>query len=250
MAARYEMEQRPEQPAPGKEHRGEGNYRLRQRDSQFGRQHAAGNRNAQHRNDHDERNRRDVLKNRHRQSQPPVLAVLLTLFAEQAGDDGRGRLGEHGTEHEGHGSRKPGQPDHQTDQQCGRHDLPGSQAEHLMPQGIQSGQREIQPDGEQQEHHAELRYRLELRHRDRRPDRVRPENDAHQQIPQAGRNAQMLEGHHHADGYGEQQQDLCEVLHGIRLLSSFEFKFELRLRLCLSPRRATAVKLGASSTWN
>ena len=85
---------------------------------------------------------------------------------------------------------------------------------------MQLRQGEIEAYREQQEDHAEFSERLEFRHVDGRPDRVRPEYHADQQISQTGRHAQALKYEHDGHCHGQEQDDLREIFHVAQGLSS------------------------------
>jgi hypothetical protein len=66
-----------------------------------------------------------------------------------------------------------------------------------MTHRMQLRQRVVEPDREQQEDHAELGQHLELRDMHRRADGMGPEDQADQQVTEAGGDMQPLEGDHH-----------------------------------------------------
>jgi hypothetical protein len=212
------LEQRPQQAPADEEHEHEGERRLgqceRERTAQ---RHRAGG--GQHRNDDDERHRGDVLEHRHRHAQPGMARMFFALLGELLADDGGRGLREHRADDEGRRRREPGPPGDEADRSGGERHLRRAQPENQVAQGVDLRQREVQADREQQEHDAELGDRLDRRRVDHRASGVRTEQHPHQQVAEAGRDAQALEQQHHGHGHAEQQQDLDEGLvegHGRR----------------------------------
>ena len=117
-------------------------------------------------------------------AQPCVPAVLLALFGELAGDDGRRGLGEDRADHEGRRQRQPAGPADQHHRQRRQRHLRRAQAKHQMAQRVDLGQREVQADDEEQKDDAELGQGLQRQRIDHRPCGVRPEDHADQQIAQ------------------------------------------------------------------
>jgi hypothetical protein len=62
-----------------------------------------------------------------------VLGVLLTPLVQEARNNSGRRLSEDGTEHERDRDWKPCEPHDDANEQGGKHDLPGSQSENLVP---------------------------------------------------------------------------------------------------------------------
>ena len=89
-ALRNQVEQRAQQPAPGKEHQRKRKHRFYERPPQRARERSGADRNAQYRDDHQEGHGGYVLKDRHGESETAVVTVLLTLLGQLAADDGRG----------------------------------------------------------------------------------------------------------------------------------------------------------------
>ena len=138
---------------------------------------------------------------------------ILTLLRQLTADDGGRRLREDGADDEGEYRWLAGQPEQHGDQGGGQQDLRGAQAKDLVAHRVQLRQRIGQPDGKEQEDHAKLGQHLEFRHMHRRPDGVRPEDQADQQIAEAGRDMQPLEDDHGRHGNGQQEDDLYEMIH-------------------------------------
>ena len=150
------MKERPQGPARGIEDQGEGEYGLGCGPAQLAGQllHAGGG--AEHRNQDHEGNSGDILEHRHGQAKPAMRRGILALLRQLAADDGGRRLREDGADDEGEHRRLASQPEQHGDQGGGQQDLRGAQAKDLVAHRVQLRQRIGQPDGKEQEDHAEL----------------------------------------------------------------------------------------------
>jgi hypothetical protein len=208
---RHAVEQRPQQPPADEEDEHEGQCRLGQRPGQCAADRGRP-RHGEHGYHHHERHRRHVLEHRHRHAEPGMAAMLLRLLGELLADDGGRRLRKHRADDEGRCRRQAGGPRDAAHRRGRQRHLCRAQPEHQMAQGVDLRQREVQPDREEQEHDAEFGDSRDRRRIDHRAGGVRPEQETDQQVTQARRHVQPLEGQHDDHGAAQQQQDLEEGL--------------------------------------
>lgn len=139
-----------------------------------------------------------------------MAGLILALLAELLADEGGGGLGEDGANDKGGNAVQPQPPQQQGNHRRGQRDLGGAQAEDQVAQGIDLGQGKAQADGEQQKDDTEFGNKLDVIFFQHGAGGMGAEQHPHQQVAEAGRNAQVLEQQHHKDGEPEQQQQLYQ----------------------------------------
>ena len=134
-----------------------------------------------------------------------MLAVDFLAFGEQLQPDrGRGQR-------QGHADHQGGLPGRMLDEERQHPEDHGAQ-QHLQPADAEDGpahqlesrQRQLKADDEQHHHHADLacgQNRLRVRHH---AQRVRPQQDARDQVAEHGAQPETLE-HRHRDHRGQQE---------------------------------------------
>ena len=203
------VKQRPQQPAPGRQHRHD-------------REHAADHRHDaatqleailsghQRATQGEERHERQVLEQQHAEREPPVRAVEFGALGELLQQDG-GRAHRHrAPQHDRDEPRNAEQVPEECEHAGGGDDLGGSKSEDLAPHGEHAWQRELQPQREQQERHAELGQqsrRTRIRHH---AQRVWSEHQADYQVSHARGQPQAPRDGHQEHGPGEQNESLGE----------------------------------------
>jgi hypothetical protein len=83
----------------------------------------------------------------------------------------------------------------------------------MAAHGAQLGQAEFQPDGEHEEHHAELAQVAHPFGILRERQRVRPDQDACRQVAHHGRQLERAARHHAQHGGQQVQQGQCQRGH-------------------------------------
>ena len=152
----------------------------------------------QRRDDDDQRHHGQILEQQHAHDLLAVRRVQFGALDQHLADDRGGRHRQHAAQ------RQPGapvQPEEQRgehDQQHGGDHLRSAQAEHQALHAAQARQAELQPDAEHQEHHAEFGQMAGFRRIGYPAQRMRPDQDADQQIAQHHRQTQDAAQHHHA----------------------------------------------------
>ena len=199
-----QMEERAHGPAHGIEDQGKRQHGLGHGPTEFSGKgvHARGC--AQHRNQDQERHGRDILKHRNGEAEPTVRGCVLALLGQLPADDGGRGLREDGADDERHCGAQTSQPEQCGHGSRGQGHLRGTQAENLMAHRMQLRQRVVEADREQQEDHAEFGEYLELRDMHGRSSGMGAEDQADQQVTEAGGDMQPLEGDHHHHAHCQQ----------------------------------------------
>ncbi len=215
-------EQRPQQPAPGGQHqqqRQNGNADGAPDMPGIGGRAAAG----QHRNQGEKQGKAQILEQADRHGQASVRTVILRLLGELRNDDGRRGHGHRAADHHRHrGSHAEDQGQTACDETGGEEHLCAADAEHFPAHGHQTRQRELKPEREHQEYHAEIRQQLRGLAVLCQRERMRPEQHPDREISQNRRQFQLAYARDHAHRSGEQDQDLQQRIAVHRVLELAE----------------------------
>ena len=154
-----------------------------------------------------QRHEGEILEQEDTDGDAAVRSVELRLFAELTHDDGRGGHRQRTADHDRDQRMHVERPQHGCERRRGQDHLPAAAEDRLAAHRDHPGQRELEPQGEHQEHHAELG------HRRRHPVRgeiqgVRAEQHPDREITDDRRHAQAPERGDDQDREHEQQQQL------------------------------------------
>ena len=199
-----DVEQRPQQPAPGGQHRDDGEHAAehRQQARALAQRVLTGD---QRRGEREEGHEGEVLEQQHGKGEAPVGAVELRALRQLLQQDRRRAHRDRTADHDRHEPADAGEMrEHAEHARC-RDDLGGSEPEHLAAHGEHARQRELKTKGEEQEGHAELgeqAHGARVRHH---AERVRSEREADEQVGHAGRQRQAAR--HRDEQHRACQQD-------------------------------------------
>jgi len=129
-------------------------------------------------------------------------------------DDGGGGHGDRAAEHDGDRGGRTEPPGHAAERGGGQADLRAAEREDLVAHGEHARQRELEPEGEQQEDDAELRQRAGRLGVLDPTERVRAESGAHGQEAEHRRQAEPAQGGHDQQGRCQQHQHVGK--HAVR----------------------------------
>ena len=138
--------------------------------------------------------------------------IQLRALGELVQNDGGRAHGQGSTDHD---RREPLQAEQSRDQREHQGRAPHlrrTQAEHFGTHGDHAWQGELQPQGKQQKHDAQLGQQargLGVRYH---AQRMRPQGQPHQQIAHHRRQPESADQRHHENGGGKEDQDLRERL--------------------------------------
>ncbi len=169
----------------------------------------------QRRDQHQDRDDREVLEQQHAHDQAAMPGLQLACLRKRLADDGGGR---HRGDAAQHDRALPGEARGEREARADRHrdeHLQAAQAEHHPSHRQHLRQAELEAHREHQEHHAELReVALVLGIGDKR-QRIRADHRADDEIAEDRRHGKLAEQHHHGDCRGEEgERDAESVLHG------------------------------------
>ncbi len=208
-------EQRPCEPAPGSEHESERGPRDHdgQRDLPRVRRLPVARQRGLERQQQRER---EVLEQADGHGEPAVGAVVLRLIG-QLRDDDRGRGHRHGAADDHRDRwRDPEQHDRDAGDDRGRQrDLGTADAEHFAAHRDEPGQRELESEREDQEHHAEIGEQARGLVVGRQTERVGTQHEADREIAQDGGQRELAHGGDHDDRCREQDQHLEQRVAGM-----------------------------------
>ncbi len=171
-------------------------------------------RERERRNQHEQRDHREVLEEQHAHHAPPVLGVELHAVGELLGDDRRGRHRDHAARDEPLAPRKAdGYGCHDADRDHDGH-LGAAESQHEPPHAHELRQAEFQPHGEHQEHHAELGEVALALGLGNQAHRVRSDHGADDEVAQDRGDREAAEEHDDQHRGSEQdQRDWKGVVH-------------------------------------
>lgn len=136
--------------------------------------------------------------------------VQLAAIGVQLEHDGGGREGHQRAIEDrlvaGH-ARGHGERCHRRD---GAHHLHQASLEHGAPETDDAGERQLEPDREEQQHHADLGQAGHRFRRADQPQAVRPDRDAREQEPDDRGDAKPLRQDDHGDRDGDQDDEVAE----------------------------------------
>ena len=195
-------------PLADADQRREQHQALDHRDHQHQRQPVAG---TGHGRDQDqEQHRRQVLEQQHRHAELTVAGIQFAAAGQLARHHRGGRQRQH-RRHQQCQVRRQSQADaHRHERRGGNQHLPAAQAEHQPAHGQQARQRELQPQREQQEHHAELGHHLHGFLVVDQAEGAGADQHAGGQVPERRRQAQAVEHRQHQRRGGEDDDQLVE----------------------------------------
>jgi len=156
----------------------------------------------------EEGERREILEQEHGDGRAAVAAGELELLAELAHDDGGRRHGDGAADHDGRRRREPGGERGPRARRRRQRHLRKRERQHPGPLRQQLGQRELQAHREQQEDHAELGQQPRERGVGQPAERMRPHQQAHEEVAEHGGQAQRAEGREDDDGRPQQRHHL------------------------------------------
>jgi hypothetical protein len=200
-------EQRAQHQPPDRDHGG---------DRDGGLEHGPGNRKRQRglgrrerRRQHQERHHGEVLEQQDGDGDAPDAARHLAALGQELEYDRRRRQRQRGADHDRGLDGKPGECRDHAEHDARDHHLQGAEPEHIPANQPEPVDRQLQPDREQQEHHAELGEAMGgLRFLDQR-EAVRSDGDTGDQIAQhhAGAQPTKYRRRHHRGGEKDQHVD-------------------------------------------
>ncbi len=163
---------------------------------------------------------RQVLKQQHAEREPSVGAVQLRPLGQLVQDDGRGAHGQSTPNDDGREPLETTQACEQREHDRGRPNLRGAEPEHLRAHGDHARQRELQTQGEEQKHHAELGQQTRGRGIRHHPQSMRSERQTDQQVPHHGRQPQPPCQGDEENGAGQEDEYLGQRLDHLQRNSS------------------------------
>jgi len=132
----------------------------------------------------------------------------LELIAELAHDDSGGGHGDRAPQHDRDRQRGAERPGGGTYHHGGEQDLQATDAEHLGLHRDHAREGELEPEGEYQEHHADVRQRADRLVIVEHAERVRPEQHPDDQVAQDRRQRETAHKGEHQQGTRQQDQHL------------------------------------------
>jgi hypothetical protein len=145
----------------------------------------------------------------------PLLALArrrgrLATLVEHLHDHGRGRQHEAHRANQGHGRRPAERHGHSREQRATGEHLREAETEDVTPQGPELGRAHLEPDQEQEQHHAEFGDVQDRFGVVEQPEPERPDQQAGAQVTQHGAKAELAEDRHGNDGGGQQDHRVAE----------------------------------------
>ncbi len=140
---------------------------------------------------HDQHHRDDaqILEDQRADDEAAVRGVELAALGERAQHDGRAREREDEAVEDGAAEGLPERQRHARRRRGGEAHLQRAAERDLAEDVAQPGERELEADGEQQQHDADLGQHLDCVHRRRQPESEGPEQRAGRQQPRHRRAA-------------------------------------------------------------
>jgi hypothetical protein len=161
-----------------------------------------------------ERDRRDILEQQHREGGAPVAVFQLAAFGQRLQHEGGRGEGERQADHNG-GSGAQAEIHARDGQQRTRHQhLRAAQPEHHAAHGPQARGIELESDDEQQQHNAEFREVGGRFHIGDQRQAERADGRAGREIPQHRAQTQPAENRDHEDRRPEKHRGLGKRFHG------------------------------------